>query len=200
MKKQEKLLFVLAVMAAFITKGLFLPVLAGAGSLNPGAPPGPTMKTLDEIPPTWSQVLDSTNGEADGCNSSRFDCVLGGEAVLDKETGLVWERSPDYSTRNWANAITYCYRREVANRKGWRLPTIEELTSLVDNDNSNPTLPTDHPFQGASLGSCWSATTSAYGPTNAWSVYLVNGLLYNSDKINEYYVWCVRGGVGHDAY
>jgi len=89
--------------------------------------------------PRWDKQINSPG---------RFK-VLGdfaNAAVLDRETGLVWEQSPDTDTRNWFNALVHCYQREVGGRKGWRLSTIEELASLVDTSNSSPALPTGHPF------------------------------------------------------
>ena len=41
---------------------LFVSVFSVAGDLEPSAPPGPTLRSLDEIPPAWSERLDSTNG------------------------------------------------------------------------------------------------------------------------------------------
>jgi len=67
------------------------------------------------------------------------------DVVLDKETGLVWERAPSSGMMNWDTAVCNCYDKYLGGRKGWRLPTIEELTSFVD-PNNNPTLPVGHPF------------------------------------------------------
>jgi len=68
------------------------------------------------------------------------------DVVLDKETGLVWERSPATDRKSLGGAIVYSTTRVVSHRKGWRLPAIEELLSLVDPGASNPTLPPGHPF------------------------------------------------------
>lgn len=191
MRKRQKRMMVLAMITVFMATALFLPGLIGAGDLDPPGPPGPTMKTLDQTPPTWSQKLDA---------SERFELVLDDEAVLDKETGLVWEQAPDTTIRTWLSACSHCYMREVANRKGWRLPTIEELASLVDNDNS-PVLPTGHPFSNVQSSVYWSSTTYAGNTSLAWSVIFGNGLLSTFDKSSySFCVWCVRGGHGHDAY
>ena len=182
---------------------LFLPVISFAGSLEPSSPPGPTMKTLDEIPPAWSQILPANDGDPDGCNSSRFKCVLNGEAVLDKETGLVWERSP-YNFANgwlsWHGGQWSCASVYRGGRAGWRLPTISELLSLEDycpSQTLDPRLPCGHPFINVSseYRRFWSATTWFFDSNRAlsWSPY--NG--YDSvDKSIELWRWCVRGGIG----
>ena len=103
------------------------------------------------IPPAWYQKLPA---------AERFQLVPDDAAVLDKETGLVWEKSPDTTTRTWATASAYAYSKTVGGRKGWRLPTVEELASLVD-PTTIPVLPSGHPFTNVRSGHYWSATTTA---------------------------------------
>lgn len=172
-----------------------------AGELEPPGPPAPTMKSLNDIAPTWHLSLDSTDGEPDGCNSSRFKCVMGGEAVLDMETGLVWERSPaDDWGITWLESMDACQQKLVGHRGGWRLPRAEELFSLIDTSSGLPRLPQSHPFTGLVDATCYySTTTVATDETKAWGL--------SSDLLQQLHspceapkggasYWCVRGGQG----
>jgi Protein of unknown function (DUF1566) len=173
--------------------------MAQAGSLDPSAAPGPTMKTLDQIPPTWDQVLPANDSTTpDGCNSSRFKCVLGGAAVLDKETGLVWEKSPYSAHITWDLATGICVgRTNTGNRYGWRLPTVEEFGSLLDPTMSTaPFLPSGHPFSNVPSDVYWTATAFANDMTLAYSLDLSSGKIVESNKAIGMNVWCVRGGKG----
>jgi hypothetical protein len=125
-------------------------------------------------------------------------------AVLDRETGLVWERSPSTVVFNWSDAQSHCNQFvKVGNRMGWRLPTIQELASLVDADPANtvnPRLPPGHPFMGVqSLTSLyWSATSSATITGLAWAVNFEGGNVLQIGKNFPVFTWCVRGGQGVD--
>ena len=123
------------------------------------------------------------------------------DAVLDRETGLVWERSPSTtSTFTWEDAQTHCNQLNVGNRKGWRLPTIQELASLVDPTQSNPALPAGHPFSNVlSFVPYWSATTGATDASRAWVVLFGSGdVVSGFPKSLTGLAWCVRGGQGVD--
>ena len=122
------------------------------------------------------------------------------QAVLDTETGLVWERSPDTIAQEWLIAHQTCNANIVGNRKGWRLPTIQELASLVDPNQANPALPPNHPFLNVQLAPpYWSATTLAFYTNFAWNVQFDTGTLGNANKpAAALFAWCVRGGQGVD--
>lgn len=151
---------------------------------------------LDQIPPAWSQTLPA---------AQRFVEVLGGAAVLDKETGLIWEKAPDSESdadrKAWHAAQVHCNQRIVGNRKGWRLPTVQELTSLVDPSVSpSPTLPAGHPFSNVQSYAYWSATTHADESGAAWFVHFdgsVSPTVFVVVKtFDQLFAWCVRGGHG----
>lgn len=146
---------------------------------------------------SWDDIVPSA--------TTRFKVLteFGGAAVLDKETQLVWEKSPATTPQTWNGARFACIKTNVGGRKGWRLPSIPELASLVDPANSIPTLPTTHPFIGNFTSyPYWSAATVADQPTLAWVVSFFDGDVVNLAKNDPFLglAWCVRGGMNADAY
>jgi hypothetical protein len=121
------------------------------------------------------------------------------DVVLHKETGLVWARvatppDPCY----WFNCIPLVYDYYIGGRKGWRVPTVEELASLVDPSNS-PTLRPGHPFTVWPSG-YWSSTTDPSDENMAFTVDFGSGSVSTGNKTTGVgFVWPVRGGYGHDG-
>jgi hypothetical protein len=173
--------------------------IAGAGPLDPALPPGSTMKTLDEIPGSWSRNPSAVGG----CDSPRFDCVLGSDAaVLDLVTGLVWERSPNNTVLFDPFAgQNHCAEKIVGGVKGWRVPSIEQLASLVQVGNSNPALPTGHPFLTVLNENYWSSSVASQATSNDnyRFVSVGTGLVFYAARSEAMRVWCVRGGAGFDG-
>ena len=165
-----------------------------AGELLPTEELCPLFIGPHEAHGSWSKVL----------GSNRFQLVLNCKAVLDKETGLVWERSPDGGYRTWEAAKRYCSQKEIGGRKAWRAPGFHEIASLVDPSQAGPALPSGHPFKGIVTEDAldgevigvlyWSATTSAEYDTEAWAVRLQFGEVRTDPKTDRSPVWCVRGG------
>jgi len=121
-----------------------------------------------------------------------------GEAVLDNETQLVWERAPSPTGAEWTTAPFRCAVKSVGGRKGWRLPSFYELMSLVDpsikGSQVRPTLPSDHPFTDVKAASYWSVTSFSADPTSAYAVDFLSGDVTLNGKSGIRGYWCVRGG------
>jgi Protein of unknown function (DUF1566) len=123
------------------------------------------------------------------------------EAVLDNVTGLVWERSPQATSARWMTARRTCIEKNVGGQKGWRLPSLEELTSLVDSSIAppGPTLPPGHPFLTVQSTVYWSATRVDEDARGSWAVHF--GLGGGTTFINWAHSvpsWCVRDGAQAD--
>ncbi len=116
------------------------------------------------------------------------------QAVLDKETQLVWMIEPLGAT-NWSNARFLCAESKVGNRMGWRLPSLSEFTSLLDPNNFDPALSDNHPFEGVSSSIFWTATvtTGSIAPLAVWGVDVTQGQVHFAMSINNNRrTWCVR--------
>ena len=134
----------------------------------PSSNPNPTTD-VSELTQNWDKKLPS---------ASRFNILsaFGDAAVRDDETGLVWEKTLETIEVSWTNARATCADKDVGGRKGWRLPSISELASLVDPSiRTGPTLPLGHPFINVEMDAYWSATTIAGNPNSAWLVFFDTG-------------------------
>lgn len=128
---------------------------------------------------------------------------LSDDLVLDRETGLVWARDANLlGQNNWLDASTRCRELELGNRAGWRLPAVEELSSLIDPAQANLALPPGHPFVNVQYGSgvyaYWTSTNYENPSAAAWFVNLWRGagphLAGLANKSVPGHVWPVRGG------
>jgi len=147
---------------------------------------------------SWSNVIPA---------AKRFVVLadFNNEAVLDRETGLVWERSPNvHPTKFWSDSRQICVNKNLGGRRGWRLPSIHELASLLDDSQVNPALQPGHPFT-ISNGGYWSATLDSMISnggilTSVWTVdFGVAGVRSNGNDISGH-IWCVRGPMNADTY
>ena len=141
--------------------------------------------------------------------------------VRDNVTGLIWEVKEDkddvqnYSNTNDADN-TYTWYDGVSGTPGdgtdtldfinalnteqfggysdWRLPTVKELSSLVDSSiPPGPTINTDY-FPNTVSSNYWSSTTYAPNSNYAWDVDFNDGEVWGRGKSGDDHVRAVRGG------
>jgi hypothetical protein len=160
--------------------------------------------------PSWDQTLPA---------AQRFIVLsnMNNAAVLDRETGLVWEEAPNQNpSLTWSAARLYCTNKTLGSRKGWRLPTVDELSSLYNTSGSGLSggLP-GSPFVSPILTSYWSSTVflDDFGEPNeqpevgvnfaqAYIVSFTIGLAdgaFTQSTLSKFGAWCVRGSSAGNA-
>jgi hypothetical protein len=172
-----------------LVQGLQAQVPAATGSA------GPYYAT-----PSWDQQLPS---------ATRFITLAnwGGQAVLDRETGLVWQITLASEAETAVKAHQICQDSKVGNRGGWRLPTIQELMRTMVARSDGYVI-VDSPFvflaSMAHFGvfGIWSSTSinTSFNPPIAENYYaymqnrIINAM-HRSNRFNyafEWAVWCVQ--------
>jgi len=110
--------------------------------------------------------------------------------ITDTKTNLMWQQE---TTRplTWDAAIKYCDKLKLSGYSDWRLPTIQELFSLIDFTKFNPCTDTAF-FPDTESSDYWSSTTNASHTDYAWLVYFDDGDVYGLNKSFAYYVRAVR--------
>ncbi|MBF0437342.1 MAG: DUF1566 domain-containing protein [Magnetococcales bacterium] len=170
---------------------------------------GESISALTPVPMSGQTISygprdDGAMQEGIPWHASRFH-DQGDGTIHDALTGLIWMKNADcFGNMDWYgastqasdfnNGLTTC-SGYVGTDTDWRLPSINELESLIDFGHSNPSLPTDHPFTGVQNNYYWSSTTGAAYPTSAvWHIDFRYGSIVTYTKSGFGYVWLVRGG------
>jgi len=121
--------------------------------------------------------------------------------VTDNYTGLVWQQDYSNSRMAWADASDYCSSLSIDGHGGFRVPTLNELATTVNEALVSPainrTVFPDTVSNCDSTGWFWAAEASEVGGS-AWGINYCDGYTgWNSasaawNTFPDAYVRCVR--------
>jgi len=123
-----------------------------------------------------------------GPSGARF--TIAGGTAYDVNTRLTWQRTVAPSTYTWDEAKAYC-PSVTSDGGGWRLPSLKELATLVDNTRYDPAIDI-LTFLGTD-DSTWSVTAMPSSSASAWNVGFFLGATDSSlPATSQAQVRCVR--------
>jgi len=118
--------------------------------------------------------------------------VNGDGTVTDSATQLMWKQEQEPAQMSWNDAMAL--KIDFAGYSDWRLPTINELNSIVEYSRTNPAIETAY-FPNTTNDWFWSSSPYAYSSYYAWIVHFGYGYDGNGSKKSRYAVRLVRGGL-----
>lgn len=111
--------------------------------------------------------------------------------VVDRVTGLMWQRQLANTYASWQQARQRCESLSLAGQHDWRLPSRIELVTLLDTTRTQPSIDTDA-FPATPNDWFWTSSRAADDPNAAWYVYFYFGYPKTDDVGNTFSVRCVR--------
>ena len=112
--------------------------------------------------------------------------------VTDEATGLMWQKGGSEAAMTWVEAREYARKLNkegFAEYSDWRVPTVEELVSLMESIWENGDLFIDPVFDKGSRY-CWSLDTS--GADRAWKANFHLGFIVDFPMTSKNSVRLVR--------
>lgn len=194
-------------MARRVLLFMFLVIPSFDISVRAAEPPAPVPRTGQTIcyNATGNAVIpcDGTGQDADSLAGvvwpdPRF-ADGGNQTVTDRLTGLTWSRdaNPAGGIKTWTQALDFIKtlnRGKYLGHDDWRLPNVNELKSLVNNQSPLAAWLGSQGFRGVQREYYWTSSTYAAFTKCAWSVGMQGGIVAGRGKADAGCVWPVRGG------
>jgi hypothetical protein len=125
--------------------------------------------------------------------------------IKDNGTGLIWQKcsiGQTYSDndcigtairKTWKESLSSC-SEQTLDGKNWRLPNINELKSIVEDQiYSSNTAIHEGFFPHTRMSRYWSSSTSTGDISESWYVDFHHGHTNDGSKTDTNYVRCVSG-------
>ena len=113
------------------------------------------------------------------------------DTVTDLRTGLMWQRHTSEDRFNLEAAKKYAANLRLGGYEDWRVPTKDELLSIVDRTRANPAIDTEV-FPDTPSHWFWTVSPDAGSSNSAWVVNFRSGNSYAFDVSSVSRVRCVR--------
>ncbi len=117
---------------------------------------------------------------------------IAGNVIVDKDLGIYWQDdfAAGETSEDWADSVDYCKKLKLGNLVGWRLPTFQELFSIVDYTKYKPAI--NSAFESVTNDRYWTQTPFATTDSRAWNINFGTGETYYSYKTTNQSVRCVK--------
>jgi hypothetical protein len=112
--------------------------------------------------------------------------------ITDGVTGLMWQQTVSATTYTWAAALAYCPTLTLGGHSDWRLPTVVEVASILDDGQETAPLINATVFPSTPSGIFWSSSLLAGSSSNAWVVSFTFGFTDTYGVTGANNVRCVR--------
>ncbi len=112
--------------------------------------------------------------------------------VTDNVNRLMWQDDAAPALKTYAAAVADCAALTLGGYSDWRLPGIDEMTSIIDFSKFNSAV--FSVFSNISLSQdYWTSTTDQNTGTDMWIMELGGPTLFTDAPANTNYAVCVRG-------
>jgi alpha-tubulin suppressor-like RCC1 family protein len=183
--------------AIIVMAGLFI-ILSSSGGVQAAAAKKGASKDKS-VSTREKSATDAASGQATPAKAEKPAVPLnerytdkGDGTILDKNTGLIWLKEANVSNLPLPSEGAKQFLQEMNSGKrpnfgftDWRLPTINEIETLVDKTRFYPALPVGHPFANVQNHFYWSSSMGKDVLDYIWIVDMASG-----DMTMDYVSFC----------